>query len=125
MPSSSNTHTNCNRSDPCLVAARVAPEDLRIDDRVAILNQIVESPSWLWSTDCGLQSREEPVRIRFSSFEPGVPYRVKAICLPFVVLKRLQGERRVIDVRRFELVRLSNDFADAVKSGGRSSSDTS
>jgi hypothetical protein len=105
---SSNTST----ADRTALASILAPEDLRCGDYVAVLDEIVEVPSWLWcdsSTDA-----ESTKRFRCRAEDGGVPLKVKAICLPFVFVKSAQRQNRTIDVRQYQLVRLDRHYARTV-----------
>jgi hypothetical protein len=95
------------------LAASVAPEDLKLGEYVAILNEVIELPSFLW-LDSPATTREEPVRIRRIPPSSGVPYKVKAICLPFVFVKDPNGRAETIDVRRAQLARLNDHYAEVV-----------
>jgi hypothetical protein len=100
---------------PVTLAARVAAEDLRVGDDVAILNEIHEVPTWFWPcSDVSLES-EGLVRIRTVARGGGTPLRVEAVCLPFVFLKRPDGRPRQVDVRRVQLVRLDRRYARLVR----------
>ncbi len=98
-------NTNCQTT----VAARVAGEDINQGDFVATLNQIFEFPSYLWSCSGATLPVDEPVRIRFASCDAGHPYKVVAVCLPFVYGKGPFGGITVIDTRHQQLVRLDPD----------------
>jgi hypothetical protein len=97
------------------LARVVSGEDLNIGDDVAVLNESIEFPSCFWDCDFGALSPYEPVRVRYSSRNPGVPYRVEAICLPFVFLKSPDKTHRTIDTRLVQLVRLSGEYARCVR----------
>jgi hypothetical protein len=99
--------------ESCTIAATVAPEDLRRGDFIAVLSEIVELPSFLW-TEALLDSRSELVRVRRLPTEDRVPLKIKAICLPFVFVKLPSGKFQTIDVRLASLVRLENGYAKAV-----------
>lgn len=92
----------------------VAPEDLRRGDFVSILTEIAEYPSFLWDGDSQLLSANEPVRVPCRPDDGGIPLKVKAICLPFVFVKAATGDRRILDVRKCQLVRLSSDYVRSV-----------
>jgi hypothetical protein len=96
-----------------LLAARVAPEDLRCGDFVAVLSEIVELPSFLW-TETLPSAQDELVRLRRLPTEGRVPLKVKAICLPFIFVKLPRGEFQTIDVRLASLVRLETSYARTV-----------
>ena len=96
------------------VAARIAGEDINQGDYVATLNEIYELPSFLWSCSGATSPVDEPVRIRFIPCDAGYPYKVVAVCLPFVYAKRPLGGVNVIDTRQQQLVRLNPDRSRSV-----------
>ena len=95
------------------LAVAVAPEDLGVGDYVTVLNEIAEYPSFLWNNDGGYSASTEPVRVQWRAFGGGMPFRVKAICLPFALLKNPKGKHKTVDLRGCQLVRLSLDYARA------------
>lgn len=101
-----STETNVSRS--------LAAEDLRCGDFVAILHEIVEWPSFFWSCDVQLLPPDELVRLQCRVTDGGTPLKVKAICLPFVFVKKPCGQHRILDVRQHRLVRLSSDYSKPV-----------
>ncbi len=105
--------TRIRNEESSSIAARVAPEDLRRGDFVAILSEIIEWPSFLW-TETEPYSRDEPVRVRRLDTEDRAPLKVKAICLPFVFAKLPNGQFRTIDIRLARLVRLERGYAKMV-----------
>jgi hypothetical protein len=96
------------------VSRSLAAEDLRCGDFVSILYEVVEFPSFWWSCDPQLMPPSEPVRLQCHSSDGGTPLKVKAICLPFVFVKKPCGQHRTLDVRQHRLVRLSPDYARPV-----------
>ncbi|WP_182871445.1 hypothetical protein [Stieleria mannarensis] len=88
------------------VAARIAGEDIKPGDYVSVLNEIVELPSFLWSCSAASLPVEDPVRIRYMPDEAGQPFKVVAVCLPFVYAKRPKGGITTFDTRQHQLVRL-------------------
>jgi hypothetical protein len=97
----------------CRVARVVAAEDLRCGDFVGILTSIVELPSFFWGADCQVAPPHEPVRLRCRPAEGGVPLKIKAICLPFVLVRTPDGRHQTLDIRQCELVRLDAKYAQA------------
>jgi hypothetical protein len=91
------------------VAARVAAEDIHAGDFVTVLNQIVELPSYLWNCSGTPLSPEEPVRGRYIPLDAGQPFKVLAVCLPFVYVKRTEGGITTFDTRQHQLVRLDHE----------------
>jgi hypothetical protein len=100
-------------SESSSIAATVAPEDLRCGDFVAVLSEIIELPSFLWS-DTLPSARSELVRLRRLPTEDRVPLKVKAICLPFIFVKSPGAQFQTIDVRLANLVRLERSYAKKV-----------
>ena len=96
------------------VSRSLAAEDLKCGDFVGILHEIVEWPSFLWSSDPQLLPPHELVRLQCRASDGGTPLKVKAICLPFVFVKKPCGQHRILDVRQHRLVRLSGDYAEPV-----------
>jgi hypothetical protein len=100
---------------PHSVAATVAPEDLRCGDAVALLNIMTERTSLLPCDDLPGGGVREPTRVRWMAVDAGQPYRVQAVCLPFVFLSKCSsGQYRTVDVRRVQLVRLDHRYAKFV-----------
>ncbi len=96
------------------VAARIAGEDINRGDYVTVLNEIVELPSFLWSCSSVSLAADEPVRTRYLPRDAGQPYKVIAVCLPFVYTKRPRGGVVAIDTRQQQLVRLDYDSGRSV-----------
>src|SRR5262245_13135691 len=96
------------------VSRSLAAEDLRCGDFVSILHEIIEYPSFWWSCDPQLHPPSEPVRMQCLSRDCGTPLKVKAICLPFVFVKKPCGGHRTLDMRQHRLVRLNAEYAQAV-----------
>ena len=105
--------TDVSITDDTALAASVAPEDLKCGDFVAVLIEVTEYPSFLWF-DLDATKRDELVRIRSIPSGSGLPWKVKAICLPFVFVKPPAGPCETIDIRRVQLVRLSERYGKTV-----------
>ncbi|MCA9216544.1 MAG: hypothetical protein KDB27_25920 [Planctomycetales bacterium] len=101
--------TTTEINDQTTVAARVAGEDIKRGDYVTVLNEIVELPSFLWSCSSTTLPADEPVRIRYMPRDAGQPFKVVAVCLPFVYTKRPNGGTTTFDTRQNQLVRLAPD----------------
>jgi hypothetical protein len=91
------------------LARRLAPEDINAGDFIAITAVVHEV--YL----CSRLDREygpyEPLRLTCTECSDGSPLRVVAVCLPFVLIADGSGQRRALDARRHQFVRLSEDFA--------------
>ena len=97
------------------VATRLAPEDLRPGHDVAILSEVVECPTWLWCGELPGVRPEELVRIQSLARCSGRPLRIKAVCLPFLLVTRSDGKSRTLDIRRVQLVKLDRTYAKLVR----------
>lgn len=106
-------NTNRISIEPTRVSSSVAPEDLRRGDFVAVLNEVVELPSYLWE-DAFTNSAERLVRVQLWASGGGDVLKIKAICLPFIFVKSARGGPQTVDVRRVQLVRLSKRYAKTV-----------
>jgi hypothetical protein len=96
------------------VAATIAGEDLACGDYVALLNETVDFPSFLWDACGSSLSPHELVRLKVIPATAGFPLRVIAICLPFVYAKTPGRETVTVDTRRTQLVKLHRKSAKAV-----------
>ena len=101
----STTETNYRTT----VAARVAGEDIKRGDYVTVLNEVVELPSFYWSGAGSTLPADEPVRVCFMPSDAGQPFKVVAVCLPFVYTERPRGGTTTFDTRQKQLVRLDPD----------------
>jgi hypothetical protein len=97
------------------VASRLAPEDLRPGQDVAILSQIYECPTWLWCSDLPGMRADELVHLQSLGRGGGRPLRIKAVCLPFILVTKSDGKSRTLDVRRVQLVKLDRTYAKLVR----------
>jgi len=93
------------------LAKSLAPEDVRVGDFVTQLHEIREWPAFFWFCDSTYEQREELLRIRLLPEKSGIPLKVEAVCLPFVLVKPAKGKPFTLDVRRSRLARLSRDYA--------------
>jgi hypothetical protein len=107
------------------VATRLAPEDLRPGQDVAILAEIFECPTWLWHCEAPGFRPDELVRLQALGRSTGRPLRIKAVCLPFVLVTRSDGKSRTLDIRRVQLVKLDRGYAKLVRKAMRRNSSTS
>lgn len=96
------------------VARRLAAEDVRIGDFVALLYESCEVPSFMWCGDAQLTGRDQMVPLRYRSSRGGIPHKVKAICLPFVFVRPPDGQCFSLDLRQCELVRLPKRYGKFV-----------
>jgi hypothetical protein len=93
------------------LARCLAPEDIQPRDYVTPLSMLAEVPSYWWCADDWSLPRDLPVTIRFITNCDGAPLRVKAICLPFVLVKQPSGQSLTLDLRKWRLARLNRRYA--------------
>ncbi len=105
--------TQTPKTERTSLAALVAPEDLKIGDFVAVLNEIAEYPAIVWC-DPGMDATDDLVRVQFCATDGGMPLKVKAICLPFVYVESPVGSTQTIDIRRIQLVRLKKRYSKTI-----------
>ncbi len=94
------------------LAATVAGEDIARQEFVAVLNEVIEVPSFMWGEGC--LEPQETVRLKVIPDQAGRPLKVKAVCLPFVYVQDAEGPVRVVDTRQHQLVRLNRKCAKKV-----------
>lgn len=95
------------------LARPLAPEEVTPGDFVAVLHEIVEFPSWYWCDESAMQPRDETVRVCYVPREDAAPLKVRAACLPFVLVRQPCGRERTVDIRRTRLARLDREYAAA------------
>lgn len=97
------------------LASPVAPEDLRPGSYVAILHMVWEH----LRPPCDFPPGQ-PVKPTRSVWLPAPelagPLKVREVCIPYVLVEQPGGGCRTIDLRRYQLARLSESFgAEAFK----------
>ena len=100
-------------ADEATLAHRLAPEEIRPGDYVAVLHDVIEFPTWYWCDEASLTPRDELVRILYIPREDAVPQKIRAVCLPFVFAKKPCGGQHTLDVRRTRVARLDRAYAAA------------
>lgn len=109
----STTDSPCSRCDAITVARSLAPEEVAVGDFVAILRVTYEVPSFVWDDCDTFTDRSELVRLAMIPEEDSKPLKVRAVCLPFVLVESSVGDRRGLDIRRYQLARLDPAYARA------------
>lgn len=89
-----------------MTSRRLAPEDIRVRDYVGILREKRE-----YLIGFSLDGVTDPRQITLDwTNEGGTPYRVCAIALPWVLVKRPDGKAITLDVRRHTLARVDPEY---------------
>jgi hypothetical protein len=93
----------------------LAPEDISTGDYIAPLSMTFEF------LDFFRECRTGPPEVCRLSVMPCAftPYKVTAVCLPFVLVEDAKGDSATLDVRRYVLARLDEDFAQAAMKKAR------
>jgi hypothetical protein len=102
------------------VARCLAPEEIAVGDFVAVLRVVYEVPSFVWNDCDTFADRGELVRLAMIPEESSEPLKVKAVCLPFVLVKSRKGQQRGLDIRRFHLARVDSFYARAAWKASKS-----
>jgi hypothetical protein len=97
------------------VSRRLAAEDIQVGSDITVVQQISELVSFLWMGDTSPEGREQPVFYRHTPCNSGEPYRVLAICLPFVFTEDISGEAATLDLRQCEVTQLTAGYVEAVR----------
>jgi len=84
-----------------------------VGDFVSLLHVYYDVPSFFWCDDEFGSDRAKLVRLCYLPDAGGVPLKVKAVCLPFVLVKHPAGGKRTLDVRKVRLARLDKKYAAA------------
>ena len=96
-------------------AKELHPEDIEIGDYVAISKSVYQYPSYLWHHDYASLPPHEPVNVTLLSYSV-VPLKVEAICVPFVLCRCPDEKTQCLDLRQTQLFRLTQEFAEAMRS---------
>jgi hypothetical protein len=99
-------------------ARAIAPEDIKVGSYLAVLN-IVGEYLPLSCADAAWNRSVELVRVLWLPWGPGPigsgePLKVKAVCLPFVLVRTIKGELRTLDVRRYRFAQLNDGYGRKV-----------
>lgn len=108
------TKSKFKKNPQTTVASRVASEDIQQGDYITVLNDIVEYPAFMCGSSIGTTQADEIVRFRFTSHYEGLPFKVVAVCLPFVYTEQPKGKIVTFDIRQKQLVRLDRNIARSI-----------
>lgn len=111
MPRLHHNHKHPVRDATATVSKPLAPEDVCAGDIVTVLSTITELPSFMWCADPSTLPADELVRVRHIPKDSGIPLKVTAVCLPFVLVRHPHGKPRIVDVRQSQLARLTQPYA--------------
>jgi hypothetical protein len=98
----------------------LAPEDISPGNYIAPLSMTLEFLD-LWR-----EYRTGPPEVCRASLLPCAftPYKVVSVCLPFVLVEDSKGVNSTLDIRRYALARLDEDFGALVMKRARKAEKT-
>ncbi|WP_437203645.1 hypothetical protein [Planctomicrobium sp. SH664] len=106
--------TQLHKHRSSTMARPVGPEDLRCGDFIAVLQEVVEVPTFP-AGECFVESSAmTPQRYSYCPRRPAGPLRIEALCLPFVFVRNAKGQHRTLDIRLSQLARLDEDYSKTV-----------
>lgn len=79
-------------------------------DYVAVLHEIVEFPPITWTGAWLVPGSREAIRVQRCPCPTPGPLRVVSVCLPFVLMKDVNGKCRTFDVRLRTFARLGRRY---------------
>lgn len=91
------------------ISRPLAPEDIREDDYVAVIGEILQIVRW----DCAPAipgTPPETAHVLCFPYEDAEPLRVVSVCLPFVLVRDARDKHRTLDTRQLRLARVSERF---------------
>jgi hypothetical protein len=101
-----------------MVARLLHPEDISVGDNVALAIQSYDYPSFCWyMADPAIMPPDQTIRLSFVPQDRSKPFKVIAVCLPFVLCEKVDGKFQTFDVRTVQLMRLEPGFAEAARMG--------
>lgn len=98
--------TETDRAYNTSTVIRIAGEDIKPGDYVALFAETIEFPSFFWCCDTTSMPKDELIRVRCIPQQSGEPFKVLTVCLPFVYAKCAQGKLVNFDIRKHQLVKL-------------------
>lgn len=96
------------------LAMPLAPEDVIPESYIAVHTMMKELPLWYLDSDELKYSSDRPRRIKRVPGNAGRPFKVKAVCLPYVYALAPDGEPHTLDLRQCRLVRLDDQYGRMV-----------
>lgn len=94
-----------------MVARPLAPEDVLPGQWVSVLWYVDDMLTWCPFDGPPPGASMTPVMVRWLPPFASEPLKVKAVCLPWALVRRPNGDVSQLDVRRFTLAKLDRDYA--------------
>ncbi len=97
--------------DTLLKPSRViGPEDVRVGDYITITHEVLEFFVCANATEYGQEPEIKLKRMAVMPYGAGRPYKVVSVCLPFVLVRTMTGERCTLDLRQHHIARINKVF---------------
>ncbi len=93
----------------------IAADDVSVGDFVVVMNVTLQYPSFLWCHEPVAFSRPEMIPLNWMPTDGGKPLKVIAICIPFLLVKKVDGTRETLDLRQCRIARISPEFAEKIR----------
>ncbi len=98
-----------------LTTRQVAPDDLKIGDYVAITHEFFEFID-RFASERHQQLTLQRTATLYDDDDAGTPLLVMRVCLPFVLVRKPDKTYQSIDIRRYKLVKVDDQYAlDAIR----------
>ncbi|HKQ47036.1 MAG TPA: hypothetical protein VJZ71_03075 [Phycisphaerae bacterium] len=94
------------KEDEKTISQVLAPEDIRAGDYVSILHVLGEFLPLFFEQPW---QPVEPIRVMLYPCSVQ-PMKVVEVCLPFVLVRKVNGKHETLDVRQHRLARVSKEF---------------
>ena len=94
------------------IARNLAPEDINPGIYVSVMHVVYQHVSWF--CDPEPWQKGEPTQSLLLPDNGGRPLKVVEVCLPFVLVEKVNGKHSTLDVRRHRLALLTQRYGDAV-----------
>jgi len=105
-------------STQATAAKLLHPEDISVGDEITPAIWSYDYPSFFWCmADPAIMPPDETIRLSFLPSVANKPFKVVAVCLPFVLCEKVDGKFQTFDVRKVQLMRLNPDFAELARMG--------
>jgi hypothetical protein len=93
----------------------LAADDVDVGDFVVVMHVTLQYPSFLWCHEPVAFSRPEMIPLSWMPCDGGKPLEVIAVCIPFLLVERVDGTRETLDLRQCRIARTSPEFAKKVR----------
>lgn len=98
-----------------LITRQIAPDDIKVGDYVAITHQQIQCIDY-YASEYKHEMTLARLQLIYNDDDAGIPLLVMRLCLPFVLVRKPDKKYQMVDIRRFRLVKLDDQYAlDAIR----------